>query len=361
MASQAVLGVGQFELCPSTPVILSIKDLNDPWALGVYTSLVNLKGRTVEEVYTRHGLSQHQQRILQSLAHYLGLEYGHNVSSRASTVSRPARLPWEQNQSFDFSLSLIPTCFNERVPYALMPLSDVSSSLDADSGTSIEGPGRAEALHPSRAGLSHEGERDAAVDTFAAPSAISFDGANPLWAPDAFDATVLSPTTHIAELQFPQYTTLRSPDPKSYSPANDFRRIGSRASYTSSASSAQSARSSKEWSSYDKSNSRRSSAYSKGSSNYEEYVFLADPSRSSTRVTGSRKRGPKDKEKETAMDKLGGRCWRCKLLKKTCTLGMTCGKCPTTNPKSWWQRLGCKRGALYDATPRTLLCPNEDS
>ncbi|KAI1455780.1 hypothetical protein F4805DRAFT_259838 [Annulohypoxylon moriforme] len=57
-----------------------------------------------------------------------------------------------------------------------------------------------------------------------------------------------------------------------------------------------------------------------------------------------------------------GACWRCKILRKKCGPDQPCKACPRPGTSgSRWQNIGCKRGTLFDHTPRISLCPKSNS
>ncbi|KAI1101045.1 hypothetical protein F4804DRAFT_344261 [Jackrogersella minutella] len=58
-----------------------------------------------------------------------------------------------------------------------------------------------------------------------------------------------------------------------------------------------------------------------------------------------------------------GACWRCKILRKKCSLDQPCKACPKPGKNnSRWQTIGCKRGTLLDHnTARISLCPKANT
>ncbi|KAH7336093.1 hypothetical protein BKA65DRAFT_596148 [Rhexocercosporidium sp. MPI-PUGE-AT-0058] len=58
-----------------------------------------------------------------------------------------------------------------------------------------------------------------------------------------------------------------------------------------------------------------------------------------------------------ALKQVGGACWRCKFLRKTCGSQTPCRPCPSNAQSSSWAALGCQRGPFQMV--KIVLCPGK--
>ena len=79
---------GGFPLAYDLPLLGSV-DMNDPSNLSLFSRLLLFRKELSEEDILWHNAESSQQRILQSLAHRLGLEYEFSLATGIARISRP--------------------------------------------------------------------------------------------------------------------------------------------------------------------------------------------------------------------------------------------------------------------------------
>ncbi|KUJ15354.1 uncharacterized protein LY89DRAFT_735476 [Mollisia scopiformis] len=111
--------------------------------------------------------------------------------------------------------------------------------------------------------------------------------------------------------------------------------------------------------------SRRPSLLSTASGTFREYVFNSkSPCMESPASGTSGRRGPLDPASNAAAKavKAVRACWRCKFLRKTCSLDDPCVACPKPhkNPKRLgWSSVACRRGTFAEEMLPFRLCSQQ--
>ncbi|KAF8863954.1 hypothetical protein BDZ45DRAFT_72941 [Acephala macrosclerotiorum] len=115
---------------------------------------------------------------------------------------------------------------------------------------------------------------------------------------------------------------------------------------------------------------RRPSLQSPASTTFQEYVFDSRSPRIGSPASGasgaSGRRGPLDAAANAAAKAVKAirACWRCKFLRKTCSLDSPCLACPKPPYKSksiGWPAVACRRGTFSEEMGPLPLCPGSGS
>jgi hypothetical protein len=389
--------------------------MNDPSTLAFYSKMLLFKNDISQTIVSFDNPTKPEQRILQSLAHALELEYDHNTLVRQAYISRTgvwqSNLETSGNAATEFTRALVDleenqlnitnhSVLNDFI--AEQPTLDTSAThfIDVDllSRGIVDQEGHeSDSIQPfdwhddamenlpgsqveqdSITGTLDDISVGYSLDTVPSRSETSviaqISSASDLYSTRDFSSHNL-PDGHLSSSSIANVNYRRGSCQSIHTAISGF--FGGSHRTTSRAASNNSMHS--EWARnrIEKSCSRRSSVRSGASSGF--LCFDSRSNHSGSQVSlGSGRRGPLGKIARATMKAVTAvkACWRCKILRKGVSLSFylcphqlknwqcnpetPCVTCPKDTHRSEWHSVGCRRGDIKEHMLPVALCWQRD-